>query len=198
MKLPVQCLLIRDGGTRVDLDGTVYHFSPHNDPLGLGRHVCIVENTRHFQRFMNIPEGYALLEDAEPTAVLTTGAPAPVHVADLAPTTLLEPKDSDTAGAAAAAPGWANTQQAVANPGPVSQPEPIKPVTAIPGAESAQDKQDAVTAPALPSEEVLGQMSLDALRAQAEIELGRKPSPKAKEPLLISQIMVARAEKNPA
>lgn len=156
MKLLIECFLKRPGGTRVDLEGTVYHFTEANDPLGLGRQACEVSNTKHAQRFLGIAEGYRILElDVE--AAQTVTAPAPVIAAAAPPVTL--------AGPDPIAPP----------PVPVADVEPT-------GAEVL----------ALPTEEELADMDLDALRLQAEKEIGRKPSSKAKEALLISQILASR------
>ena len=47
--------------------------------------------------------------------------------------------------------------------------------------------------PALPDEDALTAMDIEALRAQFLLEIGKNPSPKAKKPLLISQILASRA-----
>lgn len=174
-KLLIECILKRPGGTLVELDGLNYHFKPLNDPAGLGRDVCFVENTKHAQRFMGIPEGYRLAEDAEP-AVLT----APVPPAPPAPARVAAPPPAPDP-----TPGGVLMD-------PVTLPEPV-PQTAI-DANAPGSTQPS----ALPSEEELAAMDLEPLRAQAELELGRKPSPKAKEPLLISQILAIRADKGQA
>lgn len=212
MKFPVECLLKRPGGTVVDLYGTTYHFKAENDPAGLGRHVCEVTNAKHFQRFMQIPEAYAVLDDdaaPAPAPAITTPAPAPVNPQALGVASGPAP---DLGAAIAAAPGsgeWseqdgpapvtlAATDGAETDQAPPPAPQPdnqVAPVTLAPPVPSVQDQQDAAGAPpALPTEADLEAMTLDALRAQAEKEIGRKPSPKAKPPLLISQIMAARAE----
>ncbi|WP_417261680.1 hypothetical protein [Celeribacter sp.] len=54
----VQCKIKRPGGTEVEMnDGTVYQFKPDQE----GRHVAKVSNNDHFQRFMQIQEGYVFL-----------------------------------------------------------------------------------------------------------------------------------------
>lgn len=50
----IECILRRAGGTKVDLDGTEYNFAP----LDNGAHVAEVENERHEDRFLSIPEAY--------------------------------------------------------------------------------------------------------------------------------------------
>lgn len=216
MKFPVECLLKRPGGTVVDLYGTTYHFKAENDPAGLGRHVCDIPNAKHLQRLMQIPEAYAILDDdpapaPAPAPVITTPAPVPVNpqaigvasgpAPDLgaaiaaapgsgqwsdqnAPVTLAQPVSGDTAPST---PGEANTGAPPVDNGPVTLAPPV---------DSAQDQQDAAgSAPALPTVAELEAMELDVLREQAAKEVGREPSPRAKKPLLISQIMAARADK---
>lgn len=191
MKLPIQCLLIRQGGTKVELEGSTYHFHAGNDPAGKGRHICFVENKAHAQRFMQIAEAYALADDAE-EAVITTTAPASAGARAAV---------NDTAGtlqqgADAVAPGPGVSL----DPGPVTLGPPQgTEAQAVTGSALPVPQPDSpTTGTTLPTEDDLAAMTLDALRAQAEAELGRKPSPKAKEPLLIAQILAVRSEKNPS
>lgn len=199
MKFPVECLLKRSGGTVVDLHGTTYHFKADNDPAGLGRHVCDVPNAKHLQRFMQIPEAYAILDDDEP-AITTTApvitTPAPVNLQaigvasgpapDLGAAIAQSPQTGEWADPAATAPVTLTDPDG--NPTSNATPEPIP---ADPGPVTLMPPPVPV---ALPNEAEMEAMDLDALRLQAEKELGRKPSPKAKAPLLISQIMAIRAE----
>ncbi|KDR26000.1 hypothetical protein [Caballeronia zhejiangensis] len=55
----IECILKREGGTKVDIGGTDYHFAPIAD----GRHVAFVENQIHMARFLSIPEAYRLAVD---------------------------------------------------------------------------------------------------------------------------------------
>lgn len=50
----IQCILKRDGGSKIDLDGIAYHF----EPLADGAHVADVAHDVHADRFLAIPEGY--------------------------------------------------------------------------------------------------------------------------------------------
>jgi hypothetical protein len=55
----VECILKRAGGSKVEMaDGTTYHFTPDQE----GRHVAVVQDMSHVTRFMQIPEGYRILE----------------------------------------------------------------------------------------------------------------------------------------
>lgn len=52
--MKIQCVAIRTGGTKADIDGTEYHFEPLDD----GCHVALVENERHADRFLSIADAY--------------------------------------------------------------------------------------------------------------------------------------------
>lgn len=54
--MKIECKLIREGGTIVDIGGVEYHF----EPLADGAHVAEVSNDDHADRFLAIPEGYKL------------------------------------------------------------------------------------------------------------------------------------------
>lgn len=72
----IECVLHRDGGSKIDLGGILYHFAPQPD----GAHVSLVENPDHQDRFLSISEGYRLYRgefkpaDAS-TAIATAAAP---------------------------------------------------------------------------------------------------------------------------
>ena len=76
--MKIECKLIRDGGTRADIDGVEYHF----EPLADGKHVAEVVNEVHIDRFLAIPDAYRVYHgDLEPK-----GKPAAVAAsAGLAP-----------------------------------------------------------------------------------------------------------------
>ena len=60
----------RELGTNVTLDGVRYHFGPEND------HTCEVENPRHIERFLSIPEGFTTPAKREPELPAVGPAPA--------------------------------------------------------------------------------------------------------------------------
>lgn len=63
--MKIQCILLREGGSKVELDGLEYHFEPVAD----GCHVAIVANDNHADRFLAIPEAFKLYRgEHEPTA----------------------------------------------------------------------------------------------------------------------------------
>lgn len=207
MEMLVECILRRPGGSKVDMGGgVVYHFHPKNDPEQAGRDIAVVNNRAHFQRFMQIPEGYQIPEDRTETKLPapTTFTAPPVNPQAIgvassgpAPTGTVLPAatapqgdgqagqqagPADVAPVILAAPAGATVETVP----PAPAPAPVQPVTLDP---------PPPVATALPDEEALRAMDLDALRAQAALELGRKPSAKAKEDVLISQILTIREEK---
>ncbi len=52
--MKIECILKRDGGTKVDLDGTQYHFKPQED----GSHTAEVSDIDHARRLLSIKEAY--------------------------------------------------------------------------------------------------------------------------------------------
>jgi trimethylamine:corrinoid methyltransferase-like protein len=80
----IECKLIREGGTVVELGGNTYHFAPASDAEG-APHVCDVKDDEHVDRFLAISEAYRL-ERKEP-AVKGKAKPAlaPVVPDDVVP-----------------------------------------------------------------------------------------------------------------
>lgn len=54
--MKIECILKREGGSKVEIGSTEYHFAPQAD----GAHVAEVSNNGHIQRFLSIPEGYRI------------------------------------------------------------------------------------------------------------------------------------------
>lgn len=52
--MKIACLGLREGGTKVDIDGLEYHFEPLED----GAHVADVEDEAHIDRFLSISDHY--------------------------------------------------------------------------------------------------------------------------------------------
>lgn len=50
----IKCKLNREGGTKIELDGTEYHFAPN----AASDHVAKVTNSKHIKRFLEISEAY--------------------------------------------------------------------------------------------------------------------------------------------
>lgn len=75
----IVCLIKRQGGTKVDIDGVNYHFKPEKDD---GPHVAEVTNPAHVARFIGIPEAYAKLgEEAKAAEVVARAEEAKQPVA---------------------------------------------------------------------------------------------------------------------
>jgi hypothetical protein len=59
--MKIQCILNREGGSKVEIGGIEYHFAPQAD----GAHVADVRDNAHIQRFLSIPEGYRIYGEPE-------------------------------------------------------------------------------------------------------------------------------------
>ena len=58
--MKLECILLRPGGTFVELGENTYHFAPQED----GRHVADVDIEAHIERFLSIPESYRIYRTA--------------------------------------------------------------------------------------------------------------------------------------
>lgn len=93
----IECKILREGGTRAEIDGTEYHFAPLAD----GAHVAAVTNEAHADRFLSIADSYRLYRGKEtPTAKPAPAKPAPKYVTQPEPDTEVQ----DAAPAPAATP----------------------------------------------------------------------------------------------
>jgi hypothetical protein len=71
--MKIACLGLREGGTKVDIDGIEYHF----EPLADGAHVADVEDEAHIDRFLSISDHYKVYHGKlEPTTKPVRVAPA--------------------------------------------------------------------------------------------------------------------------
>ena len=112
----IECILKRDGGTKVELGNTTYHFAPDSE----GRHVAMVADPDHIGRLLSISEGYriprahtsATAQVAVSGAVGAVGAVAPAVQSDqrviVEPVKLAE--DQTDAGAGAGEDGAAKVE----------------------------------------------------------------------------------------
>lgn len=75
-KIAVESIIRREGGTRVTIGKTAYHFKPQAD----GAHVADVEDARHLSRFLGISEGYRVYDPelVDEPAPAPEAPPAPV------------------------------------------------------------------------------------------------------------------------
>lgn len=76
--MKVECKLKREGGTKIDIDGTEYHFKPQAD----GAHVAEITDEAHLERLQQIPEAYKPYKGEAEFPVATGGAKAPDADAD--------------------------------------------------------------------------------------------------------------------
>ena len=107
----IECILIREGGSKVEIDGKTYHFKPSDDHDG--RHVCTVTDQDAISRFMAVPEAYR--------AVGFTAASAAQHVAAAADNGEPEPADD--------VPGEANAEANASTTEPAPDAPENKPTT---------------------------------------------------------------------
>lgn len=71
--MKIVCKLKREGGSKVELGDTTYHFKPN----AAGDHVADVDDEQHAQQLLAVTEGYeAYGDDAEPDTQLQDGQPA--------------------------------------------------------------------------------------------------------------------------
>lgn len=75
--MKIECKLKREGGTKAEIGGIVYHFAPLED----GAHVADVLNEKHQDRFLSISEAYRLYRGKEEAAPAPA---APLPPADIA------------------------------------------------------------------------------------------------------------------
>jgi hypothetical protein len=180
----VECLLRRPPhGTKVELDGTVYHFKPDQD----GREVAVIHNPAHLGKLLSISEAYTLFgvaskepdatalgldAGANPVQITPEPAPAPEHAPAPAP----EPEQAANTIVPQPAQGDAPKADPLDHDGDGKK-----------GGSLAQGDEDDTPAD-------LAGKSLDELRAVFQAEIGRKPNVNAKPETLIAQIKARRDE----
>lgn len=60
--MKIECILKREGGTKVDFPSISYHFKP--DPKFDNRHIADVSNEDHIGRLLSIREAYVMVKTA--------------------------------------------------------------------------------------------------------------------------------------
>jgi len=65
----IKSLIMRDGGTIVDIDGTEYKFVDD----GNGNHVCDIADKSVLKKLLAVPEGFELLEVQDASGVVIDG-----------------------------------------------------------------------------------------------------------------------------
>lgn len=168
--------------------GFSYHFLPREPG---GPHVADVENQRHIDRFLAMPEGYRAVEPPAP-AQPTVPVQAPELAAALASADIPagdalhapEPQDDDIA---AAEDADADTDEGAAD---LSGEDDQQPDDQTDAGKAVEDpaQPEAGTPADLPD---FTAMSDDQLRAEFEASVGRKPSSRAGRATMIAQITAA-------
>lgn len=163
----MKCLLVRKGGTIVDLpqivDGQERKVSYHFKDDGQGNHVAIISDMKHFQLLAAIPEAYEVFGFSDVQTDTAIGITAADMTAKIADTPI---KIS------------AVTIDPVAAPAPLPEADPAPMQTTI-NAQAGIDPN----------------MDIDQLRALFKQEVGRDPSAKAKPETMIAQIVAVREER---
>lgn len=101
--MKIECILIRDGGTHAEIGGVDYHFRPSHEHDG--RHVAIVDDPLHAERFISIAEAYRMLpeQDDGEAASADADAVADADAAAEAERTAITAEAQEQAAAQAAA-----------------------------------------------------------------------------------------------
>jgi hypothetical protein len=186
----IQCVLIREGGTKVSLDETTYHFMDYGD----GNHLAPVKNQKHIDTFLKISEGYRRFkgpsgQTSEPVISMGTSVDEPIDWQSRMMAT-----DSQLATASIPPPDPAADEPVAVEPvDPAPNPEAVEP---------APDPEHAVLEPQDPSADgkivALEDMDDSQLRTVYEDEVGRKPHPAAKADTMRGSIQATRDEKTEA
>lgn len=88
--MQIECKLKREGGSKVTLGKTEYHFAPLAD----GAHVAAVEHEDHQDRFLSITEAYRMYRGAE----LASAAPVEIKLPEPAAAPVDAPAEPEGAG----------------------------------------------------------------------------------------------------
>lgn len=175
-KIVIECLQKRDGGSFVKMaDNVTYHFKPDAHD----RHISIVENAAHVQRFAAIPEGYQILgvlSETKGAAPSVTIKAEPISISPRQPSAdpIAAPAGGQTGPIVAPVEGYA---------GPADMVPPVKLPTEEPANIAELD------------EVALAALADDVLRATYKAEVGRAAPPKAKAETMAASIIEARAIK---
>lgn len=167
--MQIECKLKREGGTKADIDGIVYHFTPLAD----GAHVADVLNEKHQDRFLSISEGYRLYrgtEQAPPAAPADTVPAADIAIALLYSS--MHPATFDIGGKT-----W-QLGEVVALAAASFGPEEWNELSDEARADLIDEQLDKLEAEAANTATV--DPELDTLRAQYEAKFGKKPHPAMK------------------
>lgn len=199
--------ILRDpDGTRLRLGVIDYHFKalwPH------GPHVAAVDDEDHAAQLLKIKEGYREYEGFVPDEAAFQLKSSSSITTEQIPTIAPQARAREVISG----PVGHDAPAAVLNPAPIVPPagEPVPMVdkdaithldsaplppeqVGTPDSDPAQPEAEGVTPEPLEGGEKLADMKDEDLRALFELEVDRKPSPKAKRETMIAQIEAKRAE----
>lgn len=186
--MQIQSILIRQGGTRVDLDGTNYHFKPISNERDAPQ-VASVLIPAHQERLLSITEGYRLYKSPVPArSIASARAPKPI-APPIAPPL---PQDHPDHPANAADQGAADQG---ADDASIDQGADDQDADQDEG-EGAQDGADIKAATLTDAAraqmvEELGELSDEALAAEYKEKYGRPPMKNWKRDTVIARIIDA-------
>ncbi len=168
--LTIQCLLIRKGGTVVELGQNVYHFAPN----AAGDHVAEVADADDAGVLLGIREGYKLYSPKKVAPTMPAPvAPVAATLAPVAPVTQKEPVKAKT---------------------PTAAEKAAEKKAALAAAEAAKTAAPMGLPGAPVSLEAMAAMPRDQVAAIFKTEVGRDASAHAEVDVLIAQIKAKREE----
>lgn len=194
----IESKIQRAGGTKVDLEGTTYHFRPgHPDAQDISAHVENVEDDGHIGRFLSITEGYRIYRPgrvaapAARTDRLTPPAAVPTAPADLA---TLSAEDRQAVAEGDAAPPILSGRDLLRAQTPPEQ----APSGSGPEASPAEGGQEPETRGDDPAEDGgkadLDGLNLDELRARYTDLYGKAPNGRLGEARLREMIAAGKQD----
>lgn len=192
----IECILKREGGSSVELDGQAYLFAPQPD----GRHIAEVKNPSHVKRLLGIAEAYQPAELTDADDDEGDGDDDPVLIEKdtqqgaQATGAMPEPVKTGDQGAQAAA------EVPAAEVGPhLDTPQPATPPTepAVEQNPAETIKAAIATAPAPDAGETANSyeaMTDAEVNAEFEKAFGRAPNSKAKRATIIQKLIEKAAQ----
>ncbi len=189
--MQIQSLLIRQGGTRVDLDDARYHFKPISNERD-APHVASVLIPAHQDRLLAITEGYCIYKSPVPArSIAQARAPKPITPPPAPPLAQDHP-DHPANVATAAAPADEGTDDEGADDQDADD-EGADDATADQGEADGADRKAATLTDAARAQmvEELGELSDEALAAEYKAHYARPPMKNWKRDTIITRIIDA-------
>ena len=164
----IECILKRDGGSKVDLGDNTYHFAPDSE----GRHVAMVADPDHIGRFLSISEGYRIPR-ASTSPVAQAAVSAPIGaVGAVVPVTVKREPEVDLVNL--------DKEQETGDQNTPDEPQ-----------QGDGSADDGVSDPARPLD--LASLDKEQLAAEYLSKLGQKPHPAMSAAKMIEKIKAASA-----